>query len=447
VLLANFSAKIVDDVVEDDGAEERRVYVIEASRRDKQQRVEIPASQFVGMQWVGERLGASAVLEPGFGTRERLRHAIQLLSGEIPLRHVYAHTGWRLIDGLWVYLHGAGAIGSEGVVPGVEVGLRGPLARLALPVPPAGEELIEAVRRAFYLLELLPPEVGYPLLGTTWLAPLRELLGHDAPDFVTWLHGPSGVFKSEVQALAQGFYGDFSRQTLPVNFSATPNAVERFLFEAKDALLVIDDFHPASDPREQQAMNQVANRLLRGAGNLAGRARMRADTTLRAALIPRGLAIASGERLPEGHSAVVRAFPVAVAPGAIDPRHLAVAQEQRLHYPAALAGYLEFLARRFGELQETLPVRFQDLRGELQVAGNHQREPGQLAHLLLGLEAFLDFAVEIGAMAVEIKETHLHRARVALLAQAREHAAIQTDEAPVQLFLRYLADGFAGKRA
>jgi hypothetical protein len=149
------------------------------------------------------------------------------------------------------------------------------------------------------LLDLLPPHVAFPLLGAVGLAPLRELLGEDAPDFTLWLHGPSGTFKSELQALGQAFFGDFSRQSLPVNFSATPNAVERFLFEAKDALLAIDDYHPASDRREQQAMDQVANRLLRGAGNSSGRARMYADTRLRPPLIPRALPVVSGERLPE----------------------------------------------------------------------------------------------------------------------------------------------------
>ena len=113
--------------------------------------------------------------------------------------------------------------------------------------------------------------------------------------------------------LAQGFYGDFSRLSLPLNFMSTANAVERFQFAAKDALLAVDDFHPTSNQREQQVMNQVADRLLRGAGNHAGRMRMRADTSLRPAYDPRSLAMASGERLPEGHSNMARAYPITVA--------------------------------------------------------------------------------------------------------------------------------------
>jgi hypothetical protein len=446
VLLANFSASIIKDIVEDDGAEERRRFVIAATVRRRVQQIEIPAQQFAGMSWVGEQLGAAAVLEPGLGTKERVRHAIQTLSGEISEHRVYAHTGWRRINGLWVFLHGHGAIGPEGSIRDVEVGLRGPLSRLALPDPSEGHARLDALSAVLQLLELLPPEIAYPLLGATWLAPLRALLGHDAPDFVAWLHGPSGSFKSELLALAQGFYGDFSRSTLPVNFSATANALERFLFEAKDALLAVDDFHPAGDLREQQAMNQVANRILRGAGNLAGRARMRADTTLRPALDPRCLAIASGERLPEGHSSIARMMPIAVPPGAIDKASLTQAQDNRHHYPFALASYLQSLAQRFDMLQAMLPQQFRALRAELQVTGSHRREPGQLAHLMLGLETFLGFAADCGAMTESDVDAHLRQAQESLLGHAREHTLAQTEEAPAQLFLRYLTDGFAGKR-
>jgi len=447
VALANFGAVITEDISVDDGVSEQRQLVLAAAVRGQSLQVSISAAQFAGMTWVAERLGAGAIVEPGMGTKDRLRHAMQVLSGEIPQRRVYAHTGWRQIDGVWVYLHAGGAIGLDGVVPGIEVTLSPPLARLALPEPGSGEDLVAAVRSALRLLELLPLAVAVPLLGATWLAPLRELLGPDVPDFVLWLHGPSGVFKSEYLALAMAFYGDFSRTSLPANFSATANAIERFTFETKDALLAIDDFHPAGDAKEQAAMNQVVNRVLRGAGNASGRARMQADTSLRPALFPRGLAIVSGERLPDGHSTAARMFPVAVESGTITPAQLSRAQEERLHYPRAMASYLEFLAQRFGILRDELPARFRASRSQLQVAGSHRREPGQVAHLLLGLETFFGFAVAIGVMTAEERDARLGEAQAVLLAHALEHAESQAEEAPDQVFLRLLAGGFAGKRA
>jgi hypothetical protein len=448
VLMANFSALIREDVLVDDGVVAQRQLVLEATLRGQVLPIQIPATQFAGMSWVAERLGAGAIVEPGFSTKDRLRHAMQILSGAIPQRRVYAHTGWRRLDGAWGYLHAGGAIGPEGAVPGVDVTLSPPLARMVLPEPPDGEDLVVAVRAALRLLELLPLEVAVPLLGATWLAALLEPLGADAPDFVLWLHGPSGVFKSEYLALAMAFYGDFARTSLPANFSATANAVERFAFEAKDALLAVDDFHPAGDAREQAAMNQVVNRLLRGAGNRSGRSRMFADTTLRPTLVPRGLAVVSGERLPEGHSSVARMFPVAVERGRFTTTsQLTQAQEARHHYTQAMAGYLQFLAQRFDTLRDDLPVRFRALRQELQLAGSHRREPGQVAHLLLGLETFFAFAVELGAISEAEQQERMREGRAVLAEQAQEHAESQAEEAPEQVFLRLLAGGIAGKRA
>ncbi len=180
------------------------------------------------------------------------------------------------------------------------VALSGSLGRYRLPDPPVGEDLVTAVRASLALPALLPPEVAYPLLAVVYHAPLREMLAGEPPDFVLWLHGPSGTFKSEHAALAMAHYGDFTRLSLPASFAATANAVERICSAAKDALVVVDDYHPASDAREQTAMATVASRLLRGVDNGAGRARMRADTSLRPELTPRGVVLVTGERLPDG---------------------------------------------------------------------------------------------------------------------------------------------------
>jgi hypothetical protein len=122
--LANFSAVIVDDILEDDGLELRREFVLQAAVHGRVQHITIPAGQFPGMTWVSEHLGAGAVVYPGMGIRDHLRCAILMLSGELAERRVYAHTGWRQIDEVWVYLHAGGAIGPDGAVASVEVALK-----------------------------------------------------------------------------------------------------------------------------------------------------------------------------------------------------------------------------------------------------------------------------------------------------------------------------------
>ena len=73
------------------------------------------------MNWVYENLGAEAVIFPN--QEKRTRVGIQLLSGAIPRRSVYTHTGFRLIDGKHVYMHAGGAFGADGLIAGIEVQL------------------------------------------------------------------------------------------------------------------------------------------------------------------------------------------------------------------------------------------------------------------------------------------------------------------------------------
>src|SRR5439155_1538618 len=114
---------------------------------------------------------------------------------------------------------------------------------------------------------------------------------------------------------------------------------------------------------------------------------------------PRALPITSGERLPaSGHSTEARLFAVGVEPGAINKLKLTAAQANREHLPAAMAGYLQWIAKHMDELRTTLPARFVGLRAKAQTTGAHARGPAQVAHLYLGLETYLRFAIDVRAI-------------------------------------------------
>lgn len=445
--LSNFTARIVADILEDDGAEQRRLFEIEATLSGRKKVFTTPATQFPALNWATEHLGAGAVVYPGFGLRDHARAAIQILSPAAAERRVSTHTGWRRLDGEWAYLHAGGAIGSQGLREDAEVNLQGPLARLVLPEPPTGNELILALRVSLDLLELGPLSVTAPILAAVYLAPLREALSENPPDLTLWLHGPSGAFKSELAALAQGHYGPFTRTTLPTTFSATANAIERLLFTAKDALVVVDDYHPAHDRYEAQAIASVASRLLRGVGNNSGRARMRADTTFRPALPPRCLVLATGERIPDGHSTVARMFPVPVAPGVIDQAKLTEAQENARLLPHAMSAYLRWMAGKLDSMSSTIPERFRELRASAVATGSHAREPAQIAHLYLGLETWLSFAGDVGAVSPDEATALLSRAWDAIISLTFEHGESAASETPTSRFLALLSDAFSSRQA
>src|ERR671912_577836 len=154
--LTNFTARIKADVSEDDGAEVRRYFGIEARIGERTVRFDVPAPKFTGMAWATEHLGASAILYPGFSLKDHTRTAVQLLSEDIAERTIFTHTGWRRVDGIWHYLHGGGAIGPDGAAEGIEVRLDEALSRYRLPAPPEGEDINVAIRASLRTWEVAP---------------------------------------------------------------------------------------------------------------------------------------------------------------------------------------------------------------------------------------------------------------------------------------------------
>ena len=239
--------------------------------------------------------GTNARITARQGARDHTREAIEPLSHGAPTRHLYAHTGFRqLPGGKRVYLHAGGAIGTNGAEVELEPGLE----RYALPPASSNpEELADAVRLSFALSKVVPWRITGPLLGALYLAPLSEIV---VPDFVLWLWGATGSFKSTLAALILSHFGNFSETTLPLSFESTANALERSLFLLKDVVAVVDDWRPAVSRSDASEMDRKAQRLLRAVGNRQGRGRMTSDTTLRCSYSPRGLVIATAEALPEG---------------------------------------------------------------------------------------------------------------------------------------------------
>lgn len=438
--LTNFNARITGDVVEDDGAEKKRAFEIEAELRGRRSSFSVPAERFSGMAWPSEHLGAAAIVNPGFGTKDHARAAIQMLSGDIPLHHLYAHIGWRKIDGGWVYLHAGGPIGPEGPLTGVEVSLGvGRLGGYLLPTPPSGDELRRAILASLRFLELAPLPITVPLLAATYRAPLGEA----APvDLSLALVGPTGTQKTELTAMAQAHYGAaFNGRHLPANWTSTENALEKQAFSAKDAVLVVDDFAPAGTLNDVTRLHRTADRFLRAQGNRSGRGRMRADTTLRAEYYPRGLIVSSGEDVPRGQSLRSRMLVLELSPGDVDLDVLTGVQQTAAEglLSSSMSAYVRYLAPRMDGLKVALPTRLKELRAQAAGAGTHARTPDAVASLFLGLEQFLEFAVESEALTeVRAEELRAEGWR-ALVEAANAQSEHQSGEEPTRQFLDLLA--------
>jgi hypothetical protein len=441
--LTNFTAKITADVVEDDGAEVQRRFEVEAELEGCQYAFTIPGTQFAGMGWPAEHLGANAIVFPGFGLKDHARAAIQATSGCVSSRRVYAHTGWRKIGGEWLYLYAGGAIGRAGRVDSVHVESSGSLAGRTLPDPPEDADLEAAVQASTRLLDVGDPSITVPLHSAAYLAALGET------DFTIQLCGPTGEGKTELAALSQQHYGAHLDARHLLSWESTENAIEAQAFALKDTILVLDDFAPSGTSYDVQRWHRKADRVLRAKGNRAGRQRMRPDTTLRPEKPPRSLILSTGEDVPRGQSLRARMLILELASGALDWSKLTQCQQEAASglYAQAMSGFLRWLAPSYEGLREHLKEERAFLRQRASDSKQHRRTPGIVADLALGLRYFLLFAHDCGAMSKEEAERFWEGSWRELGEVAASQSQHQVASEPTRRFRELLSAAIAGGRA
>ncbi len=443
VLLTNFTARIVADVAEDDGAELKRYFEIEARCSERHARFNVPAAKFNTMGWPTEHLGALAIVYPGFSLKDHARAAVQLLSEDIDERTIYTHAGWRVVDGIWVYLHGGGAIGPEGTVEGVEVCLDSVLSCYLLPAPPEGETLKAAVRASLRVWEVASDILVIPQHAATYRAAMGQT------DFSLHVAGPTGQGKSEVASLLGRHFGAGLDARHLISWESTENALEAQAHTLKDSLVVVDDFAPNGTSYDVQRWHKKADRFLRAKGNASGRARMAADVSMRPTKPPRALILSTGEDTPRGQSLRARMLVLEHSEGDVDWQELTGCQRDAEAglYAQAIAGYVSWYAARYEEIRERLPEERRKLREEITRTGQHKRTPGIAADLGLGLRYFLAYAEENGAVSAEEARALWERGWKAIVEAADLQEAHQAVSEPAKRFIELLRSAISSGRA
>lgn len=441
VPLSNFAAQVVEETDLDNGAEVERFYTVEGRLHTVRALppIRVPVADYLPMNWPGRQWGHGPSIAAGQGTRDHLRAALDEFSGtEVPHRTVYTHLGWRRVGEAWAYLHADGAIGADGL----EVDLDPDLQRYALGVDVG--DVSAAMKTSLSFLGLGDPRVTFPLWASVWRAVVSEWV----PCLVLlWALGETGLFKSTVVALALShFGGPFEKDTLPASWLDTDNRLEQRAFIAKDVLLPVDDFCPEKHADIAKDMQRRASRLIRAVGNRQGRGRLRADLSARPTYVPRGFVVSTAEQLPQlATSALARILPIPFEGGAIDQTKLSALQAQAALLPVALRGFIEHLLPQADGLGARLPERFLELRDKARVDGHH-RLPESVAHLHIGLELGIGFAVQVGALDETRAAELLAQGWEVFLDLARAHAVTLGEERPARLFLGTVAEGIAAGR-
>jgi hypothetical protein len=448
VRLCNFSAEIEREVVKADGLTTARYFTVSGRLETGQPlpTIDVPAAEFDRLDWLPTAWGASPQIAVGSRFRDHVAAAIKERSDPV-LEQICQHTGWAQFGDELLYLTTSGGIGTKGLNEDARCELQGPLADFNLPAPVDPRTLgLEEILGAFR--DLHKDGIGLVLLG----AVMRSTLCHFQPATCSvFLQGTTGTFKSAVAGVLQGFWGTkFDGAHLPANWSSTGNALEKTAFLAKDALLVVDDFVARGTRQEVARTHANAERLLRAQGNQAGRSRMTSKAELRNASHPRGIVLATGEDVPNGHSLQARLVITNVARGAIDTAVLT--ELQKLARDGVLfkvmAGFVQWLAveAKRNALLEFINMALEIDRENIGTGG-HARTQDNLANLLMGLRVFLDFAEDAGEMSHETKEIFMDVATAAARGLADLQAAIDHEASDAQRFVELMRAAISSGKA
>src|SRR6266487_925171 len=483
VWISNFTAEIIADITTDDGAEKTRSYEITSALFGRQKLFEVPAKDFAKTDWVDEKLGARARITTGLSMKSHLINAIKYCS-QPQERFYYAHTGWRKVDGEMVYLHADGYVSQVSQVnqeqfkdlthknktsesasranledsnnaisqvsqvsqdnTRVKVKLTGSLSHYCLP----GEcsDLKKAIRSSLRIIDLAPDTITMPLYGSLW----RSVLGDVS--YGAHLVGQTGWGKTELAALLQQHYGaSMHAHKLPGSWESTENSLEMLLFQAKDAMVVIDDFKPKGSKLDQDRLHAKADRVFRQLGNGSARGRLTSNLEQRPERRPRCFILSTGEDVPGGQSLKARCVVVTmegpITIGETSQRLLEAQRDARSGlYAQAMYSYIAWLSPKIEDIQVKLSELTESERDRLHIDG-HGRSGTNTANMILGMKYFLQFACESGAITEQESKTYLARCLDALRQIASDAACENIYDKPSEQWKRLLIAALTSKSA
>ena len=435
----------------DDGVNVSKHFVLDGWNCNgrKLGRVVIRASELENMNWVTEKWGFDASLTPGSTTRGKVAWAIKKV-GQLTAKRVteYNHTGWRKIGGKWCYLYHGGAVGMDGIT--VDMGDALKNYRLDGGGAEGFDQIAypDAARESLKLLEVMKKEIAIALLGTIYLAPLREWMSATdiVPAFALFLYGESGTHKTTAAALALSHYGNFHAKNPPASFNDTGNQIRKKAFLVKDMPILVDDYHPVTSVQEKRQMAATAQTLSRAFGDGVDRGRLNADSTIKANTPPRSVAIITGEDLPAiGASGLARYFILDIDKGDIPVgKALTDLQEsaRKGTLQRAMRGYILWLLKQADGMPDRLHDLFLQMREDIhrESDGQHDRAPETVACILIGYFLMLHYMQDLGVLDGKQAGEMLVNARRQLIDASRRQTKDMESEKPTRIFLDGLAE-------
>ena len=446
VKLCDYVPVLISKVTFDDGTEQKKHFLISARHTSgiDLPEVFVSAEEMQNMKWPIIKWGALGAAEPRKNALTKMCHAIMMTKRDtVDLKIIYRQTGWRKIDGRYVFL-------MPNDNSDLKVELPGKLSCYRFSHQSAESDVK-------YLAEMLekpcaPPQIMYPLLALVGLTPINHFMraAHCEPKFSTALVGKTGSRKSTLAALILSFFGVFSASTLPLSSNDTANSIIESAYLLKDVLTVVDDYHPAISYKAAE-MDSSLDTVCRAFGDRVGRGRLNSFGELQNSRPPGGNLLTTMEFAPNMvASGSARLFSIEIRENDVDISILSEYQTLAENdvFNCIMQHYLKWIADTFleeeDEFIQTLKKDFISLRSlfteKLVQSGIkfHPRLPETLAHFKIGFTRLLAFLFDKNMITPEQFAKYISDFDEILLQLAAYNSELVSRDDPAELFCEKL---------
>lgn len=439
--LSNFLCRITHEITKIDGKDKHKILKLGGmSMKEELNPIEITTAEFLAMNWVIDKWGIGAIIYPNYAGKEKVRTAIQLMSSNVVKENIYTNTGWQKMDNKdkYFYLHSKGAIGLENA----RVEVDNQIKRYQFPDNISDDK--NYIKICLDFLQVAPYKITIPLLSTAFLSILVSFfksIGAE-PKFVLWISGETGSFKTTLAMLTLSFFGDFNSSTNPpASFRDTVNSIEVKSYRLKDSLLIIDDYHPENTVGARNKMGNIAEGVLRAYGDRVGRNRLTSSIELRKEYPPRGMAMVTGEDMPNGQSAVSRFLGVEINKGDVNKEALTRLQDKRQDLNMAMASFIKHIFEIQGDdLNKLLKDKFEIARKNYANKAVHGRIGENVAWLEVSFNIFLKWLEDNEVVTSEEKKSLIEQSKLVFDGMVKFQNNIIKIQKPEEVFIEALEE-------
>lgn len=423
---------IAQEIITDGINEEKQLELIGILNNEKRlPNIKVKLDEFKNSNWIENKWGIECILYPENKCYEKIRCAIKIACKGIETRKVYKSVGWSKFKDGYFYIHGGGLVGKEGYK------------YISDSLNPFNLEVDEGItegkayKQSLKLLNVADINVTLPLFCFTMLSTINNLLKlHNVePKFVLWLYGSTGSRKT---TLANVFFNIFNRKTpqeIAANFKDTKTALEIKMFEYKDCVLLVDDYHPTDKLSEKKDMESKAELILRMYGDRISKSRSNVNLTKQKEFMTRGLCAITAEDSIGIQSNIARCISVPIDRSSVNLERLTKCQESPLVLPTMIYNFLKWVTVYINR-EGCLPnINLNEFREKYRNTEIHFRLIDSVWALKYSCFLYLRYGLELGIIQEKELEQKLREAEAIFMEIVCNQYAEMNIENPLSMYL------------